>query len=471
MDTIGIYKIENTVNGKVYIGQSRNIEDRWKNHIYHLNKGDAPNSYLQHSWEKYGAEAFAFSIVETCPQENLNDREIYWIDRYDSYRNGYNLTFGGGGSSGYKMTSEQIEKLRASLKGKPKPEGYGEKVGGRIKAWMQENGNPSSIAVVCLNSGVLYENSNVASQYTGVLSTSIRRCCNGILQSAGKDANGTKLVWLNADEYDKLTKEEIAKRISVANQPRTGSNGANPQAVVLLNTREVFGSIVDASKQYDVCPSSITTQCKRILTDGSGRNFAGVFPGTNTRLVWAYYDYYITMDDEQIQRYIDHANASALDARTSEGRKIVCLNNGVTYANTAEAGKALGIGRAVNIRRCISGELRSCGKSPSGEKYAWATLAEYQGMSREEISRRIEVANADDWHPTKVVICLNTGETFPSLKSAVEAYGLNINSLIACCKGKQTSAGKHPTTGENLIWKYLKDYEQSLPSDKIAVCS
>ena len=50
---IGIYKIENKVNGKVYIGQSVNIKKRWKQHKYELNSNNHVNKHLQASWNKY----------------------------------------------------------------------------------------------------------------------------------------------------------------------------------------------------------------------------------------------------------------------------------------------------------------------------------------------------------------------------------------------------------------------------------
>ena len=44
---------------------------------------------------KYGIENFTFSVIEECSQEQLNEREIYWIEYYDTYKNGYNSTLGG----------------------------------------------------------------------------------------------------------------------------------------------------------------------------------------------------------------------------------------------------------------------------------------------------------------------------------------------------------------------------------------
>lgn len=65
--SIGIYKITNKVNGKVYIDQSKNIEKRWKQHL------GAKDNYLIHrAIRKYGKDNFSFEIVQLCNVEMLN---------------------------------------------------------------------------------------------------------------------------------------------------------------------------------------------------------------------------------------------------------------------------------------------------------------------------------------------------------------------------------------------------------------
>ena len=97
----GIYKIENVITHECYIGQSIHIEKRWLEHkqpsIY-----DNPNHYayeynLYKAFRKYGIENFEFTIIEECLQEELNQREKYWIKYYNSYNKGYNMTLGGDG--------------------------------------------------------------------------------------------------------------------------------------------------------------------------------------------------------------------------------------------------------------------------------------------------------------------------------------------------------------------------------------
>lgn len=115
---IGIYKITNKINNKIYIGQSINIEERWKKHIY------SPSSSLIHqAIVKYGVQSFIFEVLEECVLEQLNEREIYWISHYNSIIPfGYNKTQGGDNpnldeNTRYqKLDSEKVNQIISLLK-------------------------------------------------------------------------------------------------------------------------------------------------------------------------------------------------------------------------------------------------------------------------------------------------------------------------------------------------------------------
>lgn len=91
--SIGIYKITNKINNLSYIGQSMNIEERWKHHKrFPINHSHYP---LYKAFEEFGIENFDFSILEICPISDLNNKEIFYINKFNSYYNGYNQTKGG----------------------------------------------------------------------------------------------------------------------------------------------------------------------------------------------------------------------------------------------------------------------------------------------------------------------------------------------------------------------------------------
>ena len=98
---IGIYKIENKINGKIYIGQSKNIQKRWEEH----KSCQKPNAILTIAFQKYGISNFDFSVVEECQQNELDEREKYWIKYYNSFEDGYNLTRGGNSGFYYDIYS------------------------------------------------------------------------------------------------------------------------------------------------------------------------------------------------------------------------------------------------------------------------------------------------------------------------------------------------------------------------------
>lgn len=116
---IGIYKITNKINNKVYIGQSINIEHRWtahRNRPYNLNSNDYEKP-LYRSIRKYGLDNFSFEVLEECNKQELNDREIFWINYYDSSNNqkGYNLTQGGYSGNYNKLEEKNIKEIQELL--------------------------------------------------------------------------------------------------------------------------------------------------------------------------------------------------------------------------------------------------------------------------------------------------------------------------------------------------------------------
>jgi len=109
MSMIGIYKITNKTNGKRYIGQSINIEKRFKDH-----KTPSRRKFgaLGKAFAKYGVQNFDFEIIEICEARNLDKREMYYIAKLKPE---YNISAGGTGNR--SKVSEEV-KQRLSLKGK-----------------------------------------------------------------------------------------------------------------------------------------------------------------------------------------------------------------------------------------------------------------------------------------------------------------------------------------------------------------
>ena len=107
-----IYKIENQINHKVYIGQTiKSLNKRFSQHKNNYTKPYFSQIHLYRAFKKYGIENFSFEKIERVNDEDLDEREKYWIAYYNSYENGYNSTLGGRDIELYKCDYEQIKKL------------------------------------------------------------------------------------------------------------------------------------------------------------------------------------------------------------------------------------------------------------------------------------------------------------------------------------------------------------------------
>ena len=105
---IGIYKITNKVNGKCYIGQSRNIQRRFNAHKNSFNKNKIW-SYLYNAMNSYGIENFSFEVIKECDIEDLNKWEKYFIKKFKSNKSKYGYNMTDGGDFGYSHNYSSIK--------------------------------------------------------------------------------------------------------------------------------------------------------------------------------------------------------------------------------------------------------------------------------------------------------------------------------------------------------------------------
>lgn len=135
-----IYKATNKINGKEYIGQSKySLNMRKKSHKKEMKYTSV---YFHNALKKYGFESFDWEVIEEVPNENLCEKEIYYIDKFNSFKNGYNLTTGGDISpmcfpeiakkcsetkKGTVFSEEHKRKISESNKGCNKPHFKGKK--------------------------------------------------------------------------------------------------------------------------------------------------------------------------------------------------------------------------------------------------------------------------------------------------------------------------------------------------------
>lgn len=107
----GIYLIYNEVTDKYYIGQGKDIYERWRHHLYCMERGIHHNHEVQEDYIRYGKNSFKFCVLENCT--NRDERESFWIEEYSKYHKMYNKT--SGGFSGYEVDANSVDLMRKSL--------------------------------------------------------------------------------------------------------------------------------------------------------------------------------------------------------------------------------------------------------------------------------------------------------------------------------------------------------------------
>lgn len=111
---IGIYKILNLKNNKLYYGSSKNIKKRWATHRNHLKNNKHVNCILQRAWDKYGESSFSFEVVELCSENNLLLTEQKYLDLNPEYNIGVQSS-GGDNLSNHPNKVAILKKISESV--------------------------------------------------------------------------------------------------------------------------------------------------------------------------------------------------------------------------------------------------------------------------------------------------------------------------------------------------------------------
>lgn len=213
-----IYKITNTINGRVYIGQTvTSLARRWSQHTT-----SKKNSPMYNAFRKYGAENFTIEVVcSALSPEHLNELEQHFIKAYDSMvPKGYNLTSGGDSAftrsqhtrdlqsqamKGHEVSQETRDKISATLMGRPgvrKGATHTEEAKAKIsaaqtgrklsketrdkmKAAKLGTKTYNSRAVMCIETGTVYVSSSAAAKELNLGQSSINAVCLGKRKSTG----------------------------------------------------------------------------------------------------------------------------------------------------------------------------------------------------------------------------------------------------------------------------------------------
>ena len=346
-----IYKHTNKINGKVYIGQTKQaINQRWRN-----GDGYKNNIYFYHSIKKYGWDNFEHEILEKDIDsvKKANEREIYWISKYDSYKNGYNLTSGGDNRDHLGVPVLQIDIKTLEIINAYQTIRFAEEMAGIdhsqisrcclknkkdiqaggfywcfqddwYEGWTPKKRTPpaaynkkevyqidKSLNIVCKFKSILD-----AEKTTGIKDSTIGQCCRGKNISAGG------YYWCYVEDYDSFIPLKPLDEKPVARIDKT-----NYENVVF------YKNISEAATQNRIESPELISRCcngKQISTDG---------------YYWCYQEDY------------------DLDWRPRNNgnfRKVICIETGIVYNSMKEAIEKTGASWA--IKRCVKKpELKSGG--------------------------------------------------------------------------------------------------------------
>ena len=222
-----IYVIQNKQTSKKYVGLTRkkNPHVRWREHIYNANNPWVDMA-ISKAISEEGVDNFTFYVIETCDEDVVNEREKYWIEKFDSYNNGYNSTIGGSGCLRdiYQLNDDRI-----------KP----------ISCYTLEGEHVRD-----------YDSRGIASKELGILKSTITACIKGTTFRAGD----YRWTWKGDELVDK--KARVNKRGKIYGINKNGETmcwkSQADCAEFLLGNRRNNGGVFDVLNS----PDSNKRSCK-----------------------------------------------------------------------------------------------------------------------------------------------------------------------------------------------------------------
>lgn len=284
---MGIYKITNLVNGKLYVGSATNLRKRIKSdHIRELRNNRHINKHLQNSWNKYGENNFEFEVIEEIQDKNkLIEREQYWIDQYDFEKELYNQCPIANSSLGYKHTEESIIKMSKAKKGKNNRL-YGKTRTEKTKQAISDGRNDKkSVVQIDKHTNLIinkYISISDASRKTKICQSNISSVClkKRVGKYIRKTAGGYK--WCFAEDYPDNFDKNKTDNSHPHLKKKVAQIDKDGKEII-----HIFSSISDAFRKTGIATTNISRVCKQTIRYINGKPYCQKTAGG---YIWKYID-------------------------------------------------------------------------------------------------------------------------------------------------------------------------------------
>lgn len=243
-----IYRAENKKNGKNYIGQTnKTLDYRKAQHVNSKNNKHTKNYVFSRAIKKYGVDGFNWSIIDTAKdQDELDRKEIHWIEYYDSMidnKNGYNMKGGGAGGLHSELTKYKISKAQK----------------GELNHMYGKKGsqNGASRRVIDVNSKIEYECVAECAEILKLSASKVAAVARGVR------AHTVGYIFRYLDENGDIIEPENAKQIKPKKKIRN------------IDTGEEFDTLAEAGRAYGLNPTNLGNLLRGNKKNSSQSTFAG----------------------------------------------------------------------------------------------------------------------------------------------------------------------------------------------------
>lgn len=399
-----VYVHTNKIDGRKYVGITRKKpHERW-------HKDGSGYYYNTPFWEDIQRlgwnEGFDHEVVATgLTSYEAAKMEIELIKKYDSFKNGYNRSLGGEGTSGYKVGTPIRERMS--------PEVYAE--------WSTKNaermkrlGVERTRRVVSLTENIVYESAVEASDRTNIPAARIRDMCNRNKRTRFYDSQGYYYRFCWYDEDFDMTQDEF----TIANYPN---------AIICLETQQIFAGSKEAGRVMNIPSNQVSQVCNGTWISAHGYKFI-------------YYNEYVYgKRDTRISKNVE-----------KNRHEVICVETKQVYYNCAEASKELGFSQEM-----ISRAARNFSFTCKG--YHFAYYKDYKSNPGEYI--------LPDVIETAVMQFDKFGKfiaEYTDYKIAAHRLNAGAKNINACCNG---NSGR--LVCENSLWIYKRDYTPEFLYDRV----